>query len=99
MNALTAPWAGAVDGGTVFSAAGVWPLPALLADGAGGAARAEPADAVGVPAGQSAAVARELVGGLAAAARDRDRSPRRAGGDHRGGAADDSLPVRDLVIG
>ncbi|WSV18838.1 hypothetical protein OG588_32405 [Streptomyces prunicolor] len=45
MNALTARWAGVADGGTVFSAAGVWPLLALLADGAGGAARAELADA------------------------------------------------------
>ncbi|MFI6618194.1 serpin family protein [Streptomyces sp. NPDC050528] len=66
VNALTARWAGAVDGGTVFSAAGVWPLLALLADGAGGAARAELADAVGMPADQSAAAARELLGGLAA---------------------------------
>lgn len=65
-NGLTARWAEAVDGGTVFSAAGVWPLLALLADGAGGAARAELADAVGLPAGQSAAAARELLGGLAA---------------------------------
>ena len=66
VNALTARWAGAADGGTVFSAAGVWPLLALLADGAGGAARAELADAVGMPADQSAAAARELLGGLAA---------------------------------
>jgi serine protease inhibitor len=66
VNALTARWAGGVDGGTVFSAAGVWPLLALLADGAGGAARAELADAVGMPADQSAAAARELLGGLAA---------------------------------
>lgn len=60
VNALTARWAGVADGGTVFSAAGVWPLLAFLADGAGGAARAEPADAVGMPADQSAAAAREL---------------------------------------
>ncbi|WP_329265618.1 proteinase inhibitor I4 serpin [Streptomyces sp. NBC_01478] len=66
VNALTSRWAGAVDGGTVFSAAGVWPLLALLADGAGGAARAELADALGMPAGRSAAAARELLGGLAA---------------------------------
>ncbi|MFF5298523.1 serpin family protein [Streptomyces sp. NPDC013161] len=66
VNALTARWAGVADGGTLFSAAGVWPLLALLADGAGGAARAELADAVGMPADQSAAAARELLGGLAA---------------------------------
>ncbi|MFE9598975.1 serpin family protein [Streptomyces hokutonensis] len=66
VNALTARWAGAACGGTVFSAAGVWPLLALLADGAEGAARAELADAVGLPAGQSAAAARELLAGLAA---------------------------------
>ncbi|WOX12326.1 serpin family protein [Streptomyces sp. N50] len=66
MNALTARWAGVVDGGTVVSAAGVWPLLALLADGAGGTARAELADVVGMPAEQSAAAARELLGGLAA---------------------------------
>jgi hypothetical protein len=66
VNALTARWAGVVDGGTVFSAAGVWPLLAFLADGAGGAARAELADAVGIPAGQAAAAARELLGGLPA---------------------------------
>ena len=66
VNGLTARWAGVADGGTVFSAAGVWPLLALLADGAGGAARSELADAMGMPAGQSAAAARELLGGLAA---------------------------------
>jgi len=66
VNALTARWAGAVDGGTVFSAAGVWPLLALLADGAGGTERAELAAAVGMPVGQAAAAARELLGGLAA---------------------------------
>ncbi|MFM9447309.1 hypothetical protein [Streptomyces acidiscabies] len=39
VNALTSRWAGAVDvsHGTAFSAAGVWPLPAFLADGADGA--------------------------------------------------------------
>ncbi|MFD4879112.1 serpin family protein [Streptomyces sp. NPDC058420] len=66
VNALAARWAGVADGGTVLSAAGVWPLLALLADGAGGAARAELADAVGLPVGQAAAAARELLGGLAA---------------------------------
>ena len=66
VNALTARWAGAACGGTVFSAAAVWPLLALLADGAEGAARAELADAVGLPADQAAAAARELLAGLTA---------------------------------
>lgn len=48
VNGLTARWAGAASGDTVFSAAGVWPLLAFLADGAGGAARAELAEAVGL---------------------------------------------------
>lgn len=48
VNGLTARWAGQASGGTVFSAAGVWPLLAFLADGAGGAARAELAEAVGL---------------------------------------------------
>lgn len=48
VNRLTARWADAATGGTVFSAAGVWPLLAFLADGAWGAARAELADAVGM---------------------------------------------------
>lgn len=64
VNALTARWAAATDGGTVFSAAGVWPLLAFLADGAGGPARAELAQAVGLPAGQAAGAARELLGAL-----------------------------------
>ncbi|MFF4030099.1 serpin family protein [Streptomyces sviceus] len=53
------------SGGTVFSAAGVWPLLAFLADGAQGAARAELARALGVPAEQAAAAARELLAELA----------------------------------
>ncbi|MFC8346508.1 serpin family protein [Streptomyces sp. NPDC057280] len=61
MNGLTTRWAGASEGGTVFSAAGVWPLLAFLADGADGAARAELAEAVGVPADRSAPAARELL--------------------------------------
>ena len=40
VNGLTARWAGVSSGGTVFSAAGVWPLLAFLADGARGPARA-----------------------------------------------------------
>ncbi|QZZ29989.1 serpin family protein [Streptomyces sp. ST1015] len=67
VNALTSRWAGAVDvsHGTAFSAAGVWPLLAFLADGADGAARAELSAAVGVPASRSASLARELLAGLA----------------------------------
>ncbi|MFJ9628495.1 serpin family protein [Streptomyces sp. NPDC101175] len=64
MNRLTAGWADTATGGTVFSAAGVWPLLAFLADGAHGAARAELADAVGLPAEQAAAGARELLAAM-----------------------------------
>ncbi|MBD0843350.1 serpin family protein [Streptomyces sp. TRM68416] len=64
VNALTARWAGTAESGTVFSAAGVWPLLAFLADGADGAARAELADAVGMPADEAAAAARGLLAGL-----------------------------------
>jgi serine protease inhibitor len=60
VNRLTARWADTATGGTVFSAAGVWPLLAFLADGASGAARAELADALGVAADQAGAAAREL---------------------------------------
>lgn len=55
-NALTARWAGIVDGATVFSGLGVWPLLASLADAAAGPARDELAAAVGTAAG-----ARELL--------------------------------------
>ncbi|MEU3296354.1 serpin family protein [Streptomyces longwoodensis] len=64
MNGLTARWAGAAQGGTVFSAAGVWPLLAHLADGAGGPARAELAEALGLPAGQAAGAARDLLAAM-----------------------------------
>ncbi len=64
VNRLTARWADTATGGTVFSAAGVWPLLAFLADGASGAARAEMADALGMPADQAAAAARELLAAL-----------------------------------
>ncbi|MFE7269432.1 serpin family protein [Streptomyces sp. NPDC057623] len=70
VNGLTARWAAAVrnsepgGGNTVFSAAGVWPLLAFLADGAGGAARAELADAVGLPADRAAGAARELLASM-----------------------------------
>ncbi|MEU0410838.1 serpin family protein [Streptomyces griseorubiginosus] len=65
VNGLTARWAGVSSGGTVFSAAGVWPLLAFLADGAQGAARAELAAAVGLPAEECAGAARELLGAVA----------------------------------
>ncbi|MDT0614564.1 serpin family protein [Streptomyces lancefieldiae] len=64
VNGLTARWAATTSGGTVFSAVGVWPLLALLADGAAGAARAELEEAVGVRAGRAAGAARELLAGL-----------------------------------
>ncbi|MEU1333290.1 serpin family protein [Streptomyces sp. NPDC005865] len=68
VNGLTSRWAATAspDRGTVFSAPGVWPLLALLADGAGGAARAELADAVGLLAHETAAGARELLAALEA---------------------------------
>ncbi|MFD0358971.1 serpin family protein [Streptomyces sp. NPDC127110] len=68
VNRLTARWAAEAsggDGGTVFTAAGVWPLLALLADGAAGPARAELAEALGIPAGDAAEAARELLAALA----------------------------------
>ncbi|WP_329220698.1 hypothetical protein [Streptomyces sp. NBC_01485] len=64
MNGLTAKWAHAVDGdgsGSVFSAAGVWPMLAFRTDGASGPAREEPGGALGVPAGEAAAAGRELL--------------------------------------
>ncbi|AVH56737.1 MULTISPECIES: serpin family protein [Streptomyces] len=64
VNGLTARWAGTASGGTVFSATGVWPLLALLADAAGGAARTELAEAVGIAADEAAAAGRELLGAL-----------------------------------
>ncbi|MFJ1704036.1 serpin family protein [Kitasatospora sp. NPDC088346] len=66
VNALTARWArsAATSGGTVFSAAGLWPLLAALADGAEGAARKELADAVGIPAEDAARHAHDLLTAL-----------------------------------
>ncbi|MEV7280624.1 serpin family protein [Streptomyces sp. NPDC093111] len=68
VNRMTGRWAGALPagGGTVLSAAGVWPLLAALADGATGAARDELADALGLPAEEAAGAARELAAGLGA---------------------------------
>ncbi|MFE7096638.1 serpin family protein [Streptomyces erythrochromogenes] len=68
VNHLTTLWAAqAASGasGTVFTAAGVWPLLALLADGAGGPARDELAQALGIPAEDAAGAARELLAALA----------------------------------
>ncbi|TPQ21416.1 serpin family protein [Streptomyces sporangiiformans] len=65
VNELTTRWAGASAGGTAFSAAGVWPLLALLTDGAAGPARAELAEAVDLPAGEAAAAGRELLSAMA----------------------------------
>ncbi|MGW7526523.1 serpin family protein [Streptomyces sp. NPDC054783] len=66
VNGLTKRWAATAQDGTVFSAAGVWPLLALLADGAAGPARAELSEAIGLPADQAAGAARELLGVLGA---------------------------------
>ncbi|QES46833.1 proteinase inhibitor I4 serpin [Streptomyces venezuelae] len=68
VNRLTARWAreaAEAGGGTVVTAAGVWPLLALLADGAAGPARTELAEALGIPAEAAAEAARELLAGLA----------------------------------
>ncbi|MBL1109820.1 proteinase inhibitor I4 serpin [Streptomyces sp. 5-8] len=65
VNALAARWAATVQDGTAFSAAGVWPLLAFLADGAAGPARAELAGALGMLAEQAAGAARDLLAGLA----------------------------------
>ncbi|MFI7322836.1 serpin family protein [Streptomyces venezuelae] len=66
VNDLTAKWAAtaSADRGTVFSAPGVWPLLAFLADGATGAARAELSEAVGLPADEAASAARELLAAM-----------------------------------
>ncbi|CCK27693.1 proteinase inhibitor I4 serpin [Streptomyces davaonensis JCM 4913] len=66
VNGLTGRWAGAVEGSTVFSAVGVWPLLALLADGAADLTREELAEALGAPADRAAEAARELLGFLEA---------------------------------
>ena len=63
VNALTARWADTFTPaqGTVFTAAGLWPLLALLADGADHPARRELADALGLPPESPAAEARALL--------------------------------------
>ncbi|MER6443699.1 serpin family protein [Streptomyces venezuelae] len=67
VNRLTARWAAQApqDSGTVFAAVGAWPLLALLADGAGGPARTELQEALGIPAEAAAGAARELLATLA----------------------------------
>ncbi|MGW7344139.1 serpin family protein [Streptomyces sp. NPDC054854] len=64
VNGLTARWVEKAESGTVLSAAGVWPLLALLAAGAAGPARAELTEAVGLPTERAAAAAREFLGAL-----------------------------------
>lgn len=67
VNALTVGWAGRAlrqSEETVFSAAGVWPLLALLAAGADGAARDELERATGVDAGEAAGAAGRLLARL-----------------------------------
>ncbi|MGW1776134.1 serpin family protein [Streptomyces sp. NPDC002104] len=69
VNRLTARWAARsadadAAGGTVFTAAGLWPLLALLADGADGPARTELEQALGLPADTAAEAARELLTAL-----------------------------------
>ncbi|MEU4895931.1 serpin family protein [Streptomyces sp. NPDC044780] len=70
VNAMTARWARATatDGGTVFTAAGVWPLLALLAGGADGPARRELEGALGVGADAAGALGGEALGAMAAMA-------------------------------
>ncbi len=65
-NRLTALWAGTWaettnSGGTVLSGVGAWPLLAALAEAADGAARAELAEAVGVPAENGLDAAHDLL--------------------------------------
>ncbi len=63
VNVLGACWGRELgfEGGQVWTALGVWPLLAMLAAGADGAARAELEQALGVPAGQAPSAARELL--------------------------------------
>lgn len=66
VNRLGADWGArqaltASGSSTVFSSLGVWPLLAMLADGAAGAARAELAAAIGIAPGHAAAQTRSLL--------------------------------------
>ncbi|RAJ31959.1 serine protease inhibitor [Kitasatospora sp. SolWspMP-SS2h] len=69
VNALGACWGRELEPGSgagqVWTALGVWPLLAVLAPGADGPARAELERALGVPAGQAPAAARELLARVA----------------------------------
>ncbi|MET8009802.1 serpin family protein [Streptomyces sp. NPDC005271] len=67
VNAMTAAWSRAAvkDEGTVFAAAGVWPLLALLAGAAGGPARAELERALGTGADGATTLGREVIEALA----------------------------------
>ncbi|MFJ6748778.1 serpin family protein [Streptomyces sp. NPDC091266] len=66
VNDMTARWARDAVGerGTVLTAAGVWPLLALLAGPAGGPARAELAGALGLDAADAVRAGRDLLGAL-----------------------------------
>ncbi|MFI6035542.1 hypothetical protein ACIBBD_15455 [Streptomyces sp. NPDC051315] len=76
VDGLTARWSGAAEGKSVSSAAGVRPLPALPADGTAGPAREEPAEALGMPAGQAGRAAGELPASPAASPTSRGNPPR-----------------------
>lgn len=71
VNGMTARWAAdglspdALSRGTTFSAVGLWPLLAFLADGACDPARGELQDALGMRADEAAEAARGLLGALA----------------------------------
>ncbi|MFI5520292.1 serpin family protein [Streptomyces platensis] len=69
VNDMTARWARVAVGerDTVLTAAGVWPLPALLAGPAAGPARKELAEALGTDAEHAVREGRELLAALAAA--------------------------------
>ncbi|MFM9372020.1 serpin family protein [Streptomyces sp. Da 82-17] len=66
LNALTARWAHAAPAqeGTVFAAAGVWPLLGLLAEGADAAVRGELTRTLGLPPDRAGRAARALLAAL-----------------------------------
>ncbi|MFF0298787.1 serpin family protein [Kitasatospora sp. NPDC004614] len=66
VNGLGARWGRELTfgSGQVWTAVGVWPLLAMLAAGAGEPVREELAEAMGVPAEQAPAAARELLAGV-----------------------------------
>ncbi|MGW5318642.1 serpin family protein [Nocardia thailandica] len=66
-NRLTARWCAASEGDFVLSGAGLWPLLAALAPAATGTARAELAEAVGLPLDRAHAGARAVMAELQAA--------------------------------